>query len=80
MLRDDLQPHELMQHVAQWFESQNVDYWVVGSMASMAYGEPRFTNDVDMLPTCEPNTSNRYCLHFQRATFIYQSQPYATPY
>ncbi|MFO0866852.1 MAG: hypothetical protein U0744_19805 [Gemmataceae bacterium] len=27
-------------------ESQELAYWIVGSMASMAYGEPRFTNDI----------------------------------
>lgn len=35
----ELQPHELMQIVADFFESQGVPYHVVGSMASMAYGE-----------------------------------------
>jgi hypothetical protein len=45
----ELQPHELMQLVAEFFESQKIQYRVVGSMASMAYGEPRFTNDVDIV-------------------------------
>jgi hypothetical protein len=38
-----------MQIVAGFFEANNIHYRVVGSMASMAYGEPRFTNDVDMV-------------------------------
>lgn len=45
----ELQPHELMQIVANFCESQGVAYRVVGSMASMVYGEPRFTNDVDIV-------------------------------
>ncbi len=45
----DLGPVELMQLVANFFESTKVTYRVVGSMASMAYGEPRFTNDVDIV-------------------------------
>ena len=45
----ELQPHELMQVMADFFESQGIAYHVVGSMASMVYGEPRFTNDVDMV-------------------------------
>ncbi len=49
MSPSELQPHELMQRVADFFESQGIAYRVVGSMASMAYGEPRFTNDVDMV-------------------------------
>ena len=45
----ELQPYQLMQAVADVLEGQGVSYRVVGSMASMAYGEPRFTNDVDIL-------------------------------
>ena len=45
----ELQPSELMQIAADFFESEGIHYRVVGSMASMAYGEPRFTNDVDIV-------------------------------
>lgn len=38
-----------MQLVAAFLESQGIAYRVVGSFASMAYGEPRFTNDIDVL-------------------------------
>jgi hypothetical protein len=45
----ELLPHELMQLVADFFESREIPYRVVGSLASMVYGEPRFTNDVDIV-------------------------------
>jgi hypothetical protein len=45
----ELQPHELMQIVTEFFEAHGVPYLVAGSMASMAYGEPRFTNDIDIV-------------------------------
>ncbi len=45
----ELQPFELLQIMAAFFETHGVPYRVVGSLASMAYGEPRFTNDVDVL-------------------------------
>ncbi len=35
--------------MADFLEGQGVSYRVVSSMASMSYGEPRFTNDVDIL-------------------------------
>jgi hypothetical protein len=38
----ELQPSELMQIAADFFESEGIHYRVVGAMASMAYGEPRF--------------------------------------
>lgn len=64
MLRDDLLPHELMQHVGEWFESQSIEYWVVGSMASMAYGEPRFTNDVDIVARLRPDCIDALLIAF----------------
>lgn len=49
MSASDLKPYELMQKAADFLESEAVPYRIVGSMASMAYGEPRFTNDIDIL-------------------------------
>jgi predicted nucleotidyltransferase len=45
----DLQPHELMQQMADFCEAHAIPYRVVGSMASMAYGEPRLTIDIDIV-------------------------------
>lgn len=45
----DLNPSQLMHLVAAFLEQQAIAYRVVGSLASMAYGEPRFTNDIDFL-------------------------------
>ena len=49
MSPSDLQPYELMQKAATFFERHDVPYRVVGSIASIAYSEPRFTNDIDIL-------------------------------
>lgn len=45
----DINPSQLMHVVAAFLEQQAIRYRVVGSLASMAYGEPRFTNDIDFL-------------------------------
>jgi len=45
----DLRPYELLQKAANFFERLDVPYRIVGSMASMAYSEARFTNDIDFL-------------------------------
>jgi hypothetical protein len=45
----ELQPNELLQRFAQFLESNDIAYRVVGSMASIAYGENRFTNDIDIV-------------------------------
>lgn len=45
----ELNPFQLLQRVAAFLETHGIAYRVVGSLASMAYGEPRFTNDIDIL-------------------------------
>ena len=70
----ELQPHQLMQIVADFFESQEIHYRVVGSMASMAYGEPRFTNDVDIVADLHPDKVPALCAAFPAPDF-YLSEP-----
>lgn len=60
----DLQPHELMQRMAEFFETHSIDYRVVGSMASMAYGEPRLTIDIDMVANLKPQHIALICQSF----------------
>jgi hypothetical protein len=60
----DMQIHELMQQMADFFESEKINYWVVGSMASMAYGDPRFTNDVDIVADLKAVHVGRFCQTF----------------
>jgi hypothetical protein len=64
MSSSELKPHELMQIVADFFESQKIAYRVVGSMASMAYGEPRFTNDVDIVADLKVENLAAICAAF----------------
>jgi hypothetical protein len=45
----ELQPNELLQQFARFLELNEIVYRVVGSMASIAYGENRFTNDIDIV-------------------------------
>ncbi len=40
---------ELLQKVAEVFERNQIQYLVTGAMASVAYGEPRLTNDIDIV-------------------------------
>lgn len=44
-----MEQYELMRHLVRCLESLGIQYIITGSMASMAYGEPRFTNDVDIV-------------------------------
>jgi hypothetical protein len=70
----ELLPHELMQIVANFLESHQIIYRVVGSMASMAYGEPRFTNDVDIVAELKPEHIAPLCAAFPAPEFYVSEQ------
>lgn len=40
---------DVLQKVVKVFESLDIPYFVTGSVAAMAYGEPRLTNDIDVV-------------------------------
>jgi hypothetical protein len=40
---------DLLRYLAEVFERLRVPYLVTGSTATVAYGEPRFTNDIDVV-------------------------------
>ena len=42
-------PYELLERVVAIFERLGIPYLVTGSIAAMAYGEPRLTNDIDIV-------------------------------
>lgn len=41
--------YDLLKHLVNAFESLKIRYFVTGSIASIFYGEPRFTNDIDVV-------------------------------
>lgn len=44
-----MEQSDLLRHALDALEGMGVDYMLVGSFASTAYGEPRFTQDIDIL-------------------------------
>jgi hypothetical protein len=44
-----MDPGELLARVAEVLASNSIPYFVTGSTATIAYGEPRFTNDIDIV-------------------------------
>ncbi len=44
---------ELLRRVTGAFEALGIPYFVTGSMATIAYGEPRLTNDIDLVVRLE---------------------------
>lgn len=46
-------PYELLQRIVEILEHLDIPYLVTGSVAAMAYGEPRLTNDIDIVAAIE---------------------------
>ncbi|MBM3708862.1 MAG: hypothetical protein FJW61_00365 [Actinobacteria bacterium] len=44
-----MEQFDLLRHLISVFESLGINYFVTGSIASIFYGEPRFTNDIDVV-------------------------------
>jgi len=65
-----------MQIMADFFESQGINYRVVGSLASRVYGEPRFTNDVDIVAELRLENLPALCAAFPSPDY-YLSEPAA---
>jgi hypothetical protein len=46
-------PYELLQRLVEILDRLGIPYLVTGSVATMAYGEPRLTNDIDIVAAIE---------------------------
>ena len=44
-----MEQYELLKIIVNCFDSLKVPYFVTGAVASIAYGEPRLTNDIDVV-------------------------------
>ncbi|MGE5173158.1 MAG: hypothetical protein ACM3MD_04950 [Betaproteobacteria bacterium] len=42
-------PYELLRTIVDTLERLHIPYLVTGLVAAMAYGEPRMTNDIDIV-------------------------------
>ncbi|MBN1273956.1 MAG: hypothetical protein JXB26_16960 [Candidatus Aminicenantes bacterium] len=49
-----MEQYELLLFLVDCFEKLNIPYLVTGAVASVAYGEPRLTNDIDIVVDMSP--------------------------
>lgn len=64
-----MEPSELLHFAAETLERLGIEYLVTGSMASIAYGEPRFTNDIDIVVRLSGEQVDRLCRSFPAEGF-----------
>jgi hypothetical protein len=60
---------DLLKKIVKAFEKLNIPYLVTGSVASMAYGEPRLTNDIDIVAGIEDRHITGLIEEFQSDEF-----------
>ena len=64
-----MDPSELLERLAQTLESLRIPYLITGSMATIAYGEPRFTNDIDVVVRLASHQIDELCRAFPAEEF-----------
>lgn len=64
-----MEPSELLGRFVGVLDALAIRYRVVGSLASTAYGEPRFTNDIDVVVDLPPETVEAFCGSFPPEEF-----------
>ncbi|HKB03865.1 MAG TPA: hypothetical protein VKD90_16700 [Gemmataceae bacterium] len=64
-----MEPSELLRVMAGKLEQLGIPYLVTGSMASIAYGEPRLTNDIDVVADLRPGQVDAFCAAFPDPEF-----------
>lgn len=60
---------DLMRYVCSLLDRLGIAYMVTGSQATIAYGEPRFTNDIDIVVDLSPATLETFCDGFSEDDF-----------
>jgi len=55
---------DLLRHVVEVLEEQGITYLLVGSLASGVYGEPRFTQDIDVVIELRLDQVSKLCAAF----------------
>jgi hypothetical protein len=64
-----VEPNDLLRFLAEVLERLGLNYLVTGSMASMAYGEPRYTNDIDVVVELPALKVADFCAAFPPDTY-----------
>lgn len=60
---------ELHSYLIEAMQSLRLDYFITGSIASSYYGEPRFTNDIDVVVRLSEQTVIDFCRRFPSPDF-----------
>lgn len=62
-----MEQSELLRHVTRALEHLGLRYFITGSVATIFFGEPRFTNDIDIVVDLPPHRIPELCRAFKAA-------------
>ncbi len=62
-------PSELLRYCVTALERLRLPYFVTGSVATVYYGEPRFTNDIDVVVALTLPRVSQFCRAFHQPEF-----------
>ena len=64
--RDDcpMEPSDLLRFVVSVLERLGTRYFITGSTVTIFYGEPRFTNDIDVVADLNESSVDTFCRKF----------------
>jgi hypothetical protein len=64
-----MEPADLLRHACDVLDRLRMTYLVTGSTATIAYGEPRFTNDIDIVVDLSADKVAQLCAAFPSPDF-----------
>lgn len=68
-----MEQYDLRAYLISTLERLRLEYFITGSVAAAFYGEPRFTNDIDVVVSLTEESVIQFCSQFPSADF-YLSQ------
>lgn len=68
-----MNPFEIAHRVTEFMESEGIEYFLGGSIASTVYGEPRFTQDVDIIVRLRPSKVSKLIEEFETEFYLSQT-------
>ncbi|MEQ1759785.1 MAG: hypothetical protein ABL986_15830 [Vicinamibacterales bacterium] len=69
-----MEPSELLRLVVSILERLHIRYFVTGSTVTIFYGEPRFTNDIDVVVDLSADTVVEFCRQFPEDDFYVSAE------
>ncbi len=69
-----MDPSDLLSTVAETLDRARFEYFVTGSVATIMYGEPRFTNDIDIVVRLRPEHATAFCSLFPPDDYYVDAQ------